>query len=202
MTNDYEIRVVEASDLELRVGQAGESNGMTGYPVVFGALSADLGGFKERVMPGAFKTAIAVGFGHDIRALVDHDRSKLLGRTSNNTLRLAEDAKGLRMDADLPDTSYAKDTKVLVDRKDIKGMSFGFKVPPGGQRLVKENGVNIRELTNIDLYEVTITSIPAYGATSVESRVDPSIAAQFSEPTPRPNYEKRSKVIRTAQASI
>ena len=106
------------------------------------------------------------------------------------------------MDADLPDTSYAKDTKVLVDRKDIKGMSFGFKVPPGGQRLVKENGVNIRELTNIDLYEVTITSIPAYGATSVESRVDPSIAAQFSEPTPRPNYEKRSKVIRTAQASI
>jgi hypothetical protein len=200
MTNDYEIRVIEASDLELRIGEAGQPSKLTGYAVVYNSLSADLGGFKERVLPGAFKTALSGG--QDIRALVDHDPSKLLGRTSNNTLRLSEDDKGLRFEIDLPDTSYAKDAKALVDRKDVRGMSFGFTVPTGGQRLIKENNANIRELTNINLKEVTVTSIPAYGATSIESRVDPSIAAQFSEPTPRPNYEKRSKVIRTAQASM
>jgi HK97 family phage prohead protease len=122
--------------------------------------------------PRAFKASL--NRGNDVRALVDHDSSKLLGRTSNKTLRLEEDAKGLRVEIDMPDTSYARDLLASVKRGDIRGMSFGFIVPKGGDRFASEGGKTIRELRNIDLHETTVTSIPAYGATSITVRVDPA----------------------------
>jgi HK97 family phage prohead protease len=136
-TNDIEIRV-NTEALEIRAGESGQPNKLVGYAAVYGSLSADLGGFKERVMPGAFKGA--VNGTADVRALVDHNPEKLIGRTSANTLKLSEDAHGLRVEVDLPDTSYANDLKALMKRGDVKGMSFGFKVPDGGQRFTRENG--------------------------------------------------------------
>ena len=135
-------------------------------------------------MPGAFSGSLAGT--NDIRALVEHDATKLLGRTSAGTLKLAEDDKGLRAEIDLPDVSYANDLKALVKRGDIKGMSFGFRVPDNGQRFMKENGLTVRELTNINLKEVTVTANPAYGDTSVHVRVDPAavaLAATVEYPT-------------------
>ncbi len=149
----------------------GDGKTLVGYAAVFNSLSADLGGFKERILPGAF--AAALKSGQDIRALVDHDSTKLLGRTSNQTLRIAEDANGLRIEVDLPNTSYANDVRELVKRGDVKGMSFGFRVPKGGERFTKEAGQSVRELRAIDVREVTVTSVPAYGDTSVSLRVDP-----------------------------
>lgn len=171
--NDLETRVIDIEDLEIRAGEAGQPSKLVGYAIPYNSLSNDLGGFKERVMPGACKRCLASN--QDIRALVDHDPSKLLGRTGNNTLRAMEDERGLRVEIDMPDTSYANDVRTLVKRGDIKGMSFGFKVPDGGQRFTKEGGQTIRELSNIDLREVTVTSIPAYGATSLSVRIDPLV---------------------------
>src|SRR5437763_1584965 len=101
--NELEIRLTEGDDIEVRAGEAGQPNKLVGYAAVYNSLSADLGGFKERIMPGAFKGSVAGST--DIRALVDHDSTKLLGRTSNGTLRVAEDQRGLRVEIDLPDTS-------------------------------------------------------------------------------------------------
>ncbi|HEX8323911.1 MAG TPA: HK97 family phage prohead protease [Tepidisphaeraceae bacterium] len=167
-----------------------------GYAAVYNSLSADLGGFKERIRPNAFRNSIAGGT--DIRALVDHDASKLLGRTSAGALRLSEDQVGLRIEIDLPEgVSYANDIRSLIKRGDIKGMSFGFRVPTGGQSITKEAGQTIRELSEINLKEVTVTSIPAYGDTSVYVRsavIDPTVLQMIE----RPHFNHRVARFRRA----
>lgn len=193
--SEIETRTLEIfgtfGDLELR---AEGGNKLVGYAAVFGVLSADLGGFRERILPGAFKASLSSG--QDIRALVDHDPSKLLGRTSANTLRLAEDTRGLRAEIDLPDTQAARDALALVKRGDVRGMSFGFRVAAGGDRFTTEGNQMIRELTAVDLREVTVTSIPAYGATSLAVRVDPSLAARIKEHQTQPVLVKRAMQYR------
>lgn len=198
MQPQLETRVVtlfgtdEASELRI----APETpNRLVGYAAVFNSLSADLGGFKERIKPGAFNQSLTGG--GDIRALVDHDSSKLLGRTSSGTLRIGEDERGLRVEIDLPDTSHARDVLSLVKRRDVRGMSFGFRVREGGQRFTKEAGQTIRELSAIDLREVTVTSIPAYADTSLNVRVDPAIAKQVAaENSGRPQWSDRMALLR------
>jgi HK97 family phage prohead protease len=199
--NQLETRIVtvyaDAKENQLRFEEA-NPNRMIGYAAVFHSLSADLGGFRERIQPGSFRQSLTAG--GDIRALVDHDPSKLLGRTSNNTLRATEDARGLRVEIDLPDTQYARDVRALVERGDVAGMSFGFKVRPGGQKFSKEGSQSIRELTSIDLREVTITSIPAYGDTSISLRVDPAVMEQIKEVECHPLRAQKMTLLRTTLA--
>ncbi len=167
-------RRINLKQLDLRAAADGKPAQLAGYAAVFDSLSEDLGGFRERILPGAFTTTLADG--HDIRALVDHEHGKILGRTSNGTLRLAQDAKGLAVEIDLPDTSYARDALESVRRGDIAGMSFGFCCPDGGDRFLTVDGATVRELTAVELYEVTVTSIPAYSATEVATRIDPRLS--------------------------
>lgn len=181
--------------MELRVADGDQPNRLVGYAAVFEQLSSDLGGFKERIKAGSFRTSVTGNA--DIRALVDHDPGKLLGRTSSGTLRMSEDEHGLRVEIDLPDTSYARDVRTMVQRRDIRGMSFGFKVREGGQRFSKEGGQVIRELSDIDLREVTVTSVPAYTGTSLSLRVDPSLKQQIDavEKFPALEAAKRRLVL-------
>ncbi|MGC4031473.1 MAG: HK97 family phage prohead protease [Tepidisphaeraceae bacterium] len=184
---------------ELRFADAEQPNRLVGYAAVFNSLSADLGGFRERIRSGAF--ARSIGSGSDIRALVDHDPSKLLARTSAGTLRLSEDQVGLRIELDLPDVSYANDIRSLIKRGDIKGMSFGFVVPKGGATYSRDSGQVIRELSDISLREVTVTSIPAYGDTSVYVRsavIDPDIMTSIE----RPNYTSRAMQLRRLLSGV
>jgi uncharacterized protein len=167
-------------ELRMQIDKATPTR-LVGYAAVFGSLSNDLGGFKERIQPGAFRNTIESN--QDVRALVDHDASKILGRTSSGTLRLMEDSRGLRFELDLPEgVSYAADLRALVARGDIRGMSFGFKVPPGGHSFSREGGQTVRDLNNIDCREITFTSVPAYSDTSLSLRVDPSVLQEIQNP--------------------
>lgn len=112
---------------------------------------------------------------------------------------MSEDSKGLRVEIALPDTTYAADLKALITRGDVKGMSFGFKIPEGGQRFARENGQAVRELTNVDLREVSIiSSTPAYGSTSLQLRVDPGVIRQISQgqQEKRPNLSRAATLFR------
>ncbi|MEA3540534.1 MAG: HK97 family phage prohead protease [Pseudomonadota bacterium] len=99
-----------------------------GYAATFGTV-ADLGAFRERIAPGAFRSAIA----GDVLALLDHDAGKVLGRTRSGTLRLTEDSRGLAFSLDVPETQAGRDVLALAERGDLGGMSFGFNVPEGGE---------------------------------------------------------------------
>lgn len=157
--------------LELRTdrGSTGGSR-LVGYASVFDTLSQDLGGFREIVRPGAFKRSLESNRS-DPLALVHHLPHLVLGRRSAGTLRLSEDSKGLAFDIELPNTQVARDLAVSVERGDIRGASFAFSVPKGGDKWTFGNGaVPIRELIDVDLHEITITARPAYDATVAQAR--------------------------------
>jgi HK97 family phage prohead protease len=135
---------------------------------LFDTLSEDLGGFREIIRPGAFADSLAEA---DVRALFNHDPNVILGRNRAGTLRLSEDAKGLRIEIDPPDTQAARDLMVSIARGDVTQMSFGFSVPPGGQIWEKNSlGQVVRTLTTVRLYDVSPVVFPAYPETAVAVR--------------------------------
>jgi HK97 family phage prohead protease len=161
-------------EIEIRSGEglrALSRGKVGGYAARFNSASADLGGFTEIIRPGAFAASLRAGV--NIRALYHHDDLSLLGTTQAGTLRLREDDSGLAFELDLPDTSYGNDVGVLVERGDIAGCSFGFRVAAGGDRWEQRSNGLVRELLTVDLHEVTLTHDPAYRDTSVAVRSMP-----------------------------
>ena len=148
-------------DVELRVDD--EENGITGYAAVFNKYSQDLGFFKEKIQPGAFKKTIKE---NDIRALINHDPNLIIGRTKNKTLELWEDDKGLGFNVKLPDTSYANDLRISIERKDITQNSFGFQTI---QDEWSQDGAK-RTLLEVKLFDISPVTFPAYTQTSVKLR--------------------------------
>jgi HK97 family phage prohead protease len=137
-----------------------------GYAIRFHSLSQDLGGFRELIAPEAVDRTLSEGL--DVRALVDHDSGKVIGRTRAGTLTLRKDSKGLaiRIEPD-EDISYAKDIMRAVARGDVSGMSFGFRTlsDEWAHDAVAEEWT--RTVTDMRISEVSIVAFPAYQATDV-----------------------------------
>jgi HK97 family phage prohead protease len=155
--------------IELRVAPGRR---LEGYAATFNSPALIGGQFTETVRPGAFLATLQRP-GSDVLALVDHDMGKLLARTGSGTLRLAEDARGLRFDLDVPATTLGNDVLAMAERRDLGGMSFGFRTLdeawPAKDR---------RELRSVELVEISIVHAhPAYPATVVSARARASSAA-------------------------
>jgi Escherichia/Staphylococcus phage prohead protease len=150
---------------ELRIEQEeGKPTKIGGYAAVFNSESVDLGGFVERIAPGAFAGAA----GADVRALLNHNPDVVLGRTKSGTLRLTEDSRGLAFDLDLPDTQAGRDLAVSIYRRDISGMSFAFRTIKDAW--AKLAGVWHRTLLEVNLLDVSPVTFPAYPAAEVGLR--------------------------------
>jgi hypothetical protein len=147
-------------DLEIRATTEGRT--FSGYAAVFNSWSEDLGGFREQIQPGAFARSLkAPG---NVKMFLNHNTDMLLASTRAGTLKLSEDDKGLLSEATLPDTTVGNDTAVLLARRDIDSMSFGFHIPQGGDEWPSDGE---RILRQIQLHEVSpVTGWPAYPATS------------------------------------
>ncbi|SUT94576.1 prohead protease (GP4) [[Actinobacillus] rossii] len=138
---------------------------LTGYVVKWNSPSEVLFcDFIEQFSPNAFTETLKEN--KDVRALFEHDFSKLLGRTSSGTLKLEQDKIGLRFELTPPDTSLGRDLLVSVARGDISGMSFGFL--PLEETWDFEQEPALRQIQKAELFEITVTSIPAYPESSVE----------------------------------
>ena len=122
-------------------------------------------GYVERILPGAFDRALKED---DVRGLFNHDSNHVLGRTKSGTLKLSVDNVGLRYEIDLPDTQSGNDTKTLINRGDVDGSSFAF-IADGVERR-REDGIEIREITSVQLFDVGPVTYPAYAATTADTR--------------------------------
>ena len=153
--------------LEIEAREDGKRR-LRGHAAVFNQLSEDLGGFREQITPGAFVEAIEKD---DVRLLINHDGLPL-ARNRSGTLRLAEDARGLAIEADLDESD--PDVQRLLPklaRGDVSQMSFGFSVKPAGQDWAKDDeGRTVRTLKKLRLFDVSVVTYPAYPQTDVAVR--------------------------------
>jgi uncharacterized protein len=166
MTTTVERRV-NTVEFDVRNGEA-SSDGMsfTGYAAVFDSPSEPLP-FTEVIKGGAFQRSLKSR--NEIKLFMNHNTDVVLGSSRAGTLRLSEDSRGLLAEADLPDTTAGRDLSVLMQRGDVNSMSFGFSVPPRGDKW-SEDGAT-RELHQVRLHEVSIvTGFPAYQATTASVR--------------------------------
>jgi len=151
---------------ELRAIENGDGMTFTGYAAVFNSPSEPLP-FIERIAPGAFKRSLKAR--NDIKLLWNHDTGSVLGSTRAGTLKLEEDAHGLRVTAVLPETTLGKDVRTLVQRGDVNAMSFGFSVPANGDSW-NTDGTE-RTLRSVRIHEVSIVAFPAYTSTAGTANV-------------------------------
>ncbi|OOF68802.1 peptidase [Rodentibacter pneumotropicus] len=158
MNKEFEIRSATLSTDK-------ENQKLVGYVVRWNSPSEVLYcDFIEQFSPNAFTESLSGG--DDVRALFEHDHTKLLGRTSAGTLKLEEDNIGLRFELTPPETTLGKDLLISVERGDISGMSFGF----WAKEEIWDFDVEPyqRTVSKAELFEITVTSIPAYPESSVE----------------------------------
>jgi uncharacterized protein len=156
-----------------------------GYAAVFDQETVICGLFREVVRAGFFTPALQES--HDVRAVVDHEGGlQVLGRTKNGTLKLEEDAKGLRVTINPPDTAAGRDIVELLRRGDLDQMSFAFTVAE--QRWVDagdDSQLDLRELLKVKrLYDASIVTYPAYEGTSVGVRSAEQILSEKPKPIP------------------
>lgn len=160
LTFEAEVRSVATDDGSLRIG---------GYAAQFNKEATGLN-FREMIAPGAFKRSLQSG--EPVFLLVNHDTDQLpLASTQSGTLVLSEDEVGLRMEATLdPSNPRAAELASALTRGDVDKMSFAFSVAPGGD--TREEG--LRTLTDLNLFEVSVVTWPAYDASSVGMRSEDS----------------------------
>lgn len=152
---------------ELRADGDEQSRTISGYAAVFDSDSLPIGGrFIERIAPGAFAKTIQE---YDQRMLWNHDDNIVLGRRSAKTLRLSEDATGLRVEAALPNSPAGDNALESIRRGDVSQMSFQFEAIRDLWEK-RDDGKQIRTLLEVKLYETSPVAFPAYEATSVDAR--------------------------------
>ena len=163
-----ERRFFSSPEIEIEKREDGTPSRISGYASVFNSLSKDLGGFVEVIRPGTFARSIKEEA--DVVANVNHNMEQPLGRISKGTLTLSEDARGLRFSVAIPDTSYARDAVANIQNGNLIGCSFAFTVPEEGDYWRQEAGKLLRELHDVNLFDVAAVTTPAYGATEVSLR--------------------------------
>ena len=167
-------------DIDMRMEQREDGKRtMVGHAAVFNT-ETDLGrGIRERVAPGAFADSILED---DVRALFNHDANYVLGRNKAGTLTMREDEKGLAVEIDPPDTQFARDLTVSMERGDISQMSFAFEVIR--QSWEETEKYDLRTLEKVKLWDVSPVTYPAYPQTDIAVNCRDAWKLENKQPEP------------------
>ena len=176
MTTDREVRTV-TQGVEIRT-ETDAPTRLTGYAAMFDTPAEIAGSFVEIIDRGAFDEAL----GDDVRVLFNLDANLVLGRTKSGTASLAVDATGLRYEVTPPPTQIGRDVLQLVERGDVDGSSFGFRVlKDSWTKGATHDALPVRHIEAVALYDVSPVTQPAYVETTVEAR---STAAELTTTPP------------------
>lgn len=188
-TKKQEVRTFDLSEIQTRNTDEGNTVTASGYASIFNSPTLIYEDLEETISPGAFSRTIASS---DIRCLFDHDWSKVLGRTKSSTLRLFEDERGLKFEVDLPNTTVAKDLAESMARGDINQCSFGFI--PKKQAWDYDSTPVKRTIEEVELFEVSIVSLPAYE--------DTEVSLQRSKQEIKESVQTRKKLIQKIEGAL
>jgi len=151
-----------------------------GYGVVYGREVEIFPGFRERIREGAFTESLADG--HEVKSFFNHDSNFVLSTThSDPALALTENRSGVKFDTPIPPTSYGRDLEVNIERGNVRGASFAFVVPEGGDEWTEKKGVYYREILRAELLEIGPVTNPAYHQTSAGLRSAEGAVDEYRE---------------------
>lgn len=138
----------------------------SGVAMRYGAKSKPIGGqFREQFMAGTFARSLGR---QDVRSHNEHS-GPYLARTSNESLRITDDRSEMAYELDLPDTSAGRDAAALLERRDIKGSSIGFRAIPKGVAWARDDdGMALRTVSEASLHFIDLTTEPAYDDSTAE----------------------------------
>lgn len=161
--NERQLRSVAT---QFTTRQDGDTPHITGYFAVFNSNYEIAPGMSESIAPGAFSRTLA----NDVRALINHDTTLVLGRTKAHTLELREDERGLWGDISInPNDGDAMNLYERVKRGDVDQCSFGFEII-SEETDFHEDGTIHWTITEVNLFEVSACTFPAYEATNISAR--------------------------------
>jgi len=161
-----DMRQVRSVPTEFQTREDGETLSIEGYFAVFNSNYEIAPGMSESIAQGAFSRTIS----GDIRALINHDTTLVLGRTKANTLQLREDAHGLWGHIDInPNDGDAMNLYERVKRGDVDQCSFGFDIRSEDTDINEDGSVHWT-IKDVDLYEVSCCTFPAYETTNISAR--------------------------------
>ena len=163
---EREMRQTRTIASEFNTREDGEAPKIEGYFAVFNSIYNIGPGMSESIAPGAFRDTLA----EDIRALVNHDTTLVLGRTSAHTLELREDERGLWGSISInPKDTDAMNLYERVKRGDVSQCSFGFEIVREDTE-ISENGDVHWTIQEVRLFEVSCCTFPAYESTNISAR--------------------------------
>ena len=166
MTRDKMGRQVRAALTEFQTREEEEKPHISGYFSVFNSLYEIGPGMTESVDRHAFDKTL----GGDIRALTNHDSTQVLGRTKAHTLELRVDEHGLWGDVMInPNDQDAMNLYERVRRGDVDQCSFGFIIVSEETEFRDDGSIHWR-ITEVELFEVSVCTFPAYEETNVSAR--------------------------------
>lgn len=165
MTNRGSLQVRDIGQLD-NTQETTDSKIISGYFVVFNSETELYQGVYEEVSPDAL---VGVDLS-DVKALIDHDTAKVLGRTKANTLSLSVDSKGLYGEIIVNESDQeAMNLYSRVQRGDVDQCSFGFEIL--NEEMIQNSDGTVKFIIkSINLYEVSVVTFPAYQDTAVEAR--------------------------------
>lgn len=159
-----QMRTIE-SHFETRAD--GEDLLIEGYFAVFNSDYEIWTGMTESIAPGAFKNTL----GGDVRALINHDTTLVIGRTKAGTLELREDDHGLWGSIRInPKDQDALNIHARVERGDVDQCSFGFEIVDE-EAVYRDDGTSHWTIREVNLFEVSCCTFPAYEETSISARM-------------------------------
>lgn len=160
------LRQMRCRGTQFRAAETEGKKHIEGYFAVFGSTYELWPGATESIDPGAFEGALD----DDIRALINHDTTLVLGRTKAGTLELKVDQKGLWGRAEINEKDQdAMNLYARVERGDVDQCSFGFDILEEDTTYNEDGSVHWT-IKRVKLYEVSVVTFPAYEDTSVQAR--------------------------------
>lgn len=163
---DREMRQMRTSASQFSTREDGKGLYIEGYFSVFNSNYEIWPGATESIAPGAFSNTLS----DDVRALINHDTTLVLGRNKAGTLELREDARGLWGKITInPNDSDAMNLYERVKRGDVDQCSFGFDIV-NEETDFREDGSIHWTIREVKLYEVSCCTFPAYEDTSISAR--------------------------------
>lgn len=160
------MKQVRTLDTQFNTREEGGVPQIEGYFALFNSIYDMGGGMSESIAEGAFTSSM----GNDVRALVNHDTTLVLGRTSANTLQIKQDEKGLYGRITInPKDSDAMNLYERVKRGDVSQCSFGFDILSEDTDIGDDGSIHWT-IKDVALYEVSCCTFPAYQDTAISAR--------------------------------